>query len=85
MYHSHSKLLIAFGNAVRAARKAGSLTQQELADRASLHRTYIADIERGRRNVSLVNISALARALEISPSKLLTGIEADEPASLARR
>ena len=85
MYHSHSKLLIAFGTAVRTARKGNSLTQQELADRASLHRTYIADIERGRRNVSLVNITALARALEISPSKLLNGIEAEEPAQLSRR
>jgi transcriptional regulator with XRE-family HTH domain len=85
MYHSHSKLLIAFGTAVRTTRKANSLTQQELADRASLHRTYIADIERGRRNVSLVNITALARALGISASKLLSGIEAEAPAEMSRR
>ena len=85
MYHSHSKLLIAFGNAVRSTRKANSLTQQELADRASLHRTYIADIERGRRNVSLVNITALARALETTTSKLLNGVESEEPAMVSKR
>jgi transcriptional regulator with XRE-family HTH domain len=47
------------------------LSQEELADRAELHRTYVGGIERGERNVSLLNIDRLARALETSPSRLL--------------
>ncbi len=53
------------------------LSQETLAERADLHRTYIADIERGVRNVSLKNIGKLARALDLTVSKLCTGIEKD--------
>jgi len=42
------------------------ISQEELAERAMLHRTYISDVERGARNVSLHSIERLARALEIS-------------------
>jgi transcriptional regulator with XRE-family HTH domain len=42
------------------------ISQEELAERALLHRTYISDVERGARNVSLQSIERLARALEIS-------------------
>lgn len=46
------------------------ISQEELADRANLHRTYVSDVERGTRNISLVNIERLAAALEISVTKL---------------
>jgi CheY-like chemotaxis protein len=55
-----------FGTAVRSRRKRMGISQEELAGRAGLHRTYVADIERGARNLSLANIEKLARALEIS-------------------
>src|SRR5258706_12556261 len=55
-----------FGAAVRSRRKGLGISQEELAGRAGLHRTYVADIERGARNLSLANIEKLARALETS-------------------
>lgn len=55
-----------FGTAVRTWRKRMGISQEELAGRAGLHRTYVADIERGARNLSLANIEKLALALETS-------------------
>lgn len=68
-------LCIAFGARVRELRKKVGFSQEELGDRASLHRTYISGIERGERNISLLNLVKVARALEILPSQLLEGIE----------
>jgi len=59
-----------FGAVVRNWRNHLGLSQEELAERADLHRTYVSSIERGVRNVSLENIARLARALEISVSAL---------------
>jgi transcriptional regulator with XRE-family HTH domain len=64
-----------FGEQVRNFRKARGLSQEELAELAGLHRNYIGGIERGERNVALLNILRLAKALEISPSDLLKGLE----------
>ena len=55
-----------FGTAVRVQRKQLGISQEELAGRAGLHRTYVADVERGARNLSLANIEKLAQALEMS-------------------
>lgn len=57
-----------FGERVRQMRTAAGISQAELAFRADLHPTYVSGIERGHRNVSLVNIHALARALGVSPA-----------------
>ncbi len=73
-----------FGQAVRRLRARMGWSQEELADRAGLHRTYIGGIERGERNVSLVNIARLARALETSLSALMTEVEREDPKSPAR-
>ena len=59
-----------FGRAVRGRREALRISQEELADRAGLHRTYIGDVERGERNISLVNILKLAKALGVKPGAL---------------
>jgi transcriptional regulator with XRE-family HTH domain len=59
-----------FGKAVRKRRLALGWSQEKLAEKADLHWTYIGGIERGERNVSLVNISKIARALNTSVSEL---------------
>lgn len=68
-------ILTRFGRTVRTKRIALELTQEELAEKAELHRTYIADIERGTRNVSLCNIERLALSLECSIPALFADIE----------
>jgi transcriptional regulator with XRE-family HTH domain len=64
-----------FGSAVRDRREALHLTQEEFAERAGIHRTYLSDIERGTRNPSLVNIERVALALELQPSELFKLVE----------
>lgn len=59
-----------FGSAVRARRRGLGFSQEELAERADLHRTYITEVENGLRNISIDNISKLADALEVSVSEL---------------
>jgi transcriptional regulator with XRE-family HTH domain len=59
---------IAFGRRLRTIRKDRGFSQERLAEIACLHRTYIGGVERGERNVSLMNIWRIADALEIHPS-----------------
>ncbi len=68
-----------FGKAIRRRRRELDFSQEELAERAELHRSYISDIERGERNPSLENIEKLAKALNISIAHLFTdyGIEVE--------
>lgn len=63
-----------FGKAVRARRHKLGVSQEEFADICGLDRTYIGGIERGERNVALVNIEKVARALRISLSELFRGV-----------
>ena len=63
--------LILFGKAVRRIREQKGLSQEALADLCHLHRTYIGGIERGERNVGLLNLLRLSKALKVLPSELL--------------
>ncbi|MCC7577123.1 MAG: helix-turn-helix transcriptional regulator [Methanomethylovorans sp.] len=54
------------GNAIRKRRSELNLSQEKLAERSNLHRTYISDIERGNRNLTLLSLSKILSALEIS-------------------
>ena len=63
-----------FGARVRALRVARGLSQEELAQNAGLHRTYVGGIERGERNISLVNIKKLAAALGVTLDSLMKDI-----------
>lgn len=65
---------VALGASVRSLRTDRDLSQLELAGRAGLDRSYLGGVERGTRNVSLTNIVALARALDVPPARLLADI-----------
>jgi ribosome-binding protein aMBF1 (putative translation factor) len=69
--------LQAFGAAVRRRRQDLGLSQETLAEGAGVHRTYVGGIERGERNVSLINILGLAEALELSSHELMERYEAE--------
>ena len=73
------EFLRAFGRVIANRRHKLGISQEELAGLANLNRTYIGDIERGARNIALLNIKRLAVALGTKPSKLLD--EADDAIS----
>ncbi len=60
-----SNIKVRFGQRLRELRRERGLSQEELAFRAGLHRTYVSSVERGQRNVALINLEKLSRALEI--------------------
>ena len=64
-------LLIKLGNAVRAARVARGLSQEALADAAGIDRSHMGKIERGERNVTIMNVARVAAALNERPSDIL--------------
>jgi transcriptional regulator with XRE-family HTH domain len=64
--------LTALGQAISERRSYIAMTQQQLANQSGVHRTYISDIERGSRNVTVTTANRIASALEITASKLFT-------------
>jgi XRE family transcriptional regulator, regulator of sulfur utilization len=69
-------ILRAFGQCVAKNRQARRFSQEALAERADLNRTYLSDIERGVRNPGIRNVIRLAKALGIKTAKLLQGVDA---------
>jgi transcriptional regulator with XRE-family HTH domain len=69
-------VLKAFGESVKKRREAKGLTQEALAEKADLDRTYLSDIERALRNPGIKNIARIAKALGISTSELCKGVDA---------
>ena len=77
-----SKQRATFGARVRYLRLKNRLSQEELAEKCELDRTYIGGIERGERNPSLKNIYRLAKALDVAPEELFVKFREDnEPAN----
>jgi transcriptional regulator with XRE-family HTH domain len=70
-----SDILQKFGQHLRSLRLARQVSQEQLAADAGLHRTYVSSVERGERNVSLVNIERLARALEVPLPEMLPPVD----------
>ena len=68
-------ILERFGFAVRRRREELGMTQEDLAEKAGIHRTYVSDIERGSRNVSLINIDRLAAALGLKLAGLFERVQ----------
>ena len=69
------EIRVAYGKAVRAIRQDKKISQEELGYLCGLHRTYISDIELGKRNVSLENIDKIAHALQVKKSELFIEVE----------
>jgi transcriptional regulator with XRE-family HTH domain len=65
---------VRFGRAIRRIREEQEINQEEAAERCGLHRTYYSGIERGTRNVSLVNIEKIAKGLKKSMPDLFTRV-----------
>lgn len=65
------RALLVFGKNVRAQRERRGYSQEELGERAQLHRTYIGMIERGEKNITLLNIEKVAKALGVSVGDLV--------------
>ena len=65
---------VRFGKALRERRRKLGVSQEEFADLCGLDRTYVGGIERGERNLALVNIEKLAKALKISLSDLFRSV-----------
>jgi transcriptional regulator with XRE-family HTH domain len=63
---------IRFGRAIRRVREDQQITQEEAAERCGLHRTYYSGVERGVRNISLVNIERISKGLRVSMSELFS-------------
>lgn len=67
---SRQKILIKFGNRVRDLRKNLGISQEQLSFKADLHRTYIGMIERAEKNITLINIEKIAKALNVDLKEL---------------
>jgi ribosome-binding protein aMBF1 (putative translation factor) len=69
--HAYAPVLVAFGAAVRRARQERGLSQEELAHRAGIDRSYMSSIERGGQNLGLMSIARIARAMDMAAAELL--------------
>ena len=66
-----SNILEKFGERLKQLRKIKGLSQEQLAEKANLHRTYIGMIERAEKNITLLNIEKIAKALDTNITNLL--------------
>jgi len=67
---NNKDILVIFGEKVRLLRKKNNLSQEELSFKAGLHRTYIGMIERAEKNITLINIEKIAKALNVELKEL---------------
>ena len=70
-----SELLLAFGRAVRSLRTARGISQEALADEIGIHRTHIGDVDRGLRNLGLLNVDRIATSLGTDLVGLMTIVQ----------
>lgn len=74
MQPTDAELLVEFGGRIRSARMASGLSQERLAEHSGMHRTYIGSLERGERNIGVLNLLAVACALNLDPSALVADL-----------
>lgn len=70
-----SPVLIAFGLAVRQFRKARGLSQEAFADECGIDRSYMCGVERGERNIAMINIDRVIKALGMQPSEFFKALD----------
>ena len=85
MTESRHVLLRSIGHAIRSRRRAHGLSQESLAALAQLDRSYMSSVERGLRNISVLNLARIATALDVSVWELLGVDAAAPPPALGRR
>lgn len=73
--HVSDQILLTFGNKIRKLRTKLKVSQEELAYLAGIHRTDMSSTERGERNVAILNIVRIAKALKVTPSELLSDLK----------
>jgi len=73
--HLDEAFLLHLGDAIRSRRISLYLSQEELGERAHLHRTYVTDVENGARNISMITLLRIARALKNRPSVQILAAE----------
>ncbi|WP_436127874.1 helix-turn-helix domain-containing protein [Acidovorax sp. LjRoot117] len=69
-------MLLAFGGAVRHFRKARGWSQEAFADECGIDRSYMGGVERGERNIAMVNIDRVIKALDMQPSEFFKSLDA---------
>jgi len=67
-------LLICLGERIRKLRKRRGWTQVEMAEKVGIDRSFLAEVERGRRNISILNLELIAKGLRLSLARLLSGL-----------
>jgi transcriptional regulator with XRE-family HTH domain len=72
----HDQLISAIAHVLQSRREVLGISQEEVASRAGLHRTYISDVERGARNLSVKSLSKISYALNLSSSSVVESAEA---------
>ena len=79
------RFLEAIGHRIRERRMSQELTQAELADRCELHRTFIGSVERGERNLAMLSLRRIAKALRMKPAEFLDADDGDKSDGRAKR
>lgn len=69
------RIRLSFGELLREKRRLAGISQEELAHRSGLHRTYVGSVERGERNLSLENIFVFAKTLNCHPRELIPDVK----------
>lgn len=74
-----AELLVEVGVRIRSARVDAGLSQEELAEACGLHRTYVGSVERGERNIGVLNLLAVATALDVDAADLVRSLRRAAP------
>ncbi|PZQ01900.1 MAG: transcriptional regulator [Variovorax paradoxus] len=73
--HAHDPALVALGAAIRRSRQARGISQEELAHRSAIDRSYMSSIERGGQNPGIVSIARIAAAMDMTVAELMAEAE----------